>query len=179
MPMMDRCSECAADLDDGEGSVGLCGSCIMREEAETAEVCGHTLTDNDGSEGLCSACADASEQDERELILRVEMGNAAMDEGEDLAFAVEQAAKLMREDYTSGQITDGNGNRCGRWEIGEPNPELSKRAREVVALMLADEEKLTVLAIDREEVETTEEVWSEIRRAFPLTAGISPKDSAT
>ena len=51
------------------------------------------------------------------LTLTIEMGNDAMSCGEDLAEALSHEAERMRDGFTSGHITDANGNHVGYWEI--------------------------------------------------------------
>lgn len=51
------------------------------------------------------------------LTLTIEMGFAAVQDGEDLAGMLEHEAARLRDGFTSGYIRDANGNTAGYWEI--------------------------------------------------------------
>ena len=51
------------------------------------------------------------------LTLTIEMGNDAMQDGRDLAACLAHEAERMEDGFTSGYITDANGNQVGYWEI--------------------------------------------------------------
>jgi hypothetical protein len=51
--------------------------------------------------------------------LNIEMGDDAMQTGDDVADALEFVATRLREGYTSGLIVDVNGNRVGVYKFTE------------------------------------------------------------
>ena len=51
------------------------------------------------------------------LSLTIDMGNDAMQDGTDLADCLRREAQRMEDGFTSGYITDANGNQVGYWEI--------------------------------------------------------------
>ena len=51
------------------------------------------------------------------LQLSIDMGNDAMQDGTDLATALRREAARLEDGFSSGYITDANGNQVGHWEI--------------------------------------------------------------
>ena len=51
------------------------------------------------------------------LTLTIETGNDTMQDGADLADALRREAARLEDGYTSGYITDANGNQVGYWEL--------------------------------------------------------------
>lgn len=55
--------------------------------------------------------------------LNIDLGNAAMAEGEHVAGALRAVADKLEGGYTSGPIIDENGNTAGSFELDESEPE--------------------------------------------------------
>lgn len=51
------------------------------------------------------------------LRLEIEGGNDAMQDGNDMAWALNQVADRLRDGRTAGIIRDDNGNKTGQWEV--------------------------------------------------------------
>lgn len=55
--------------------------------------------------------------------LEIELGNAEMRTGEDVAAVLRNVADLCDNGYTSGPIGDDNGNAVGSWRLDGPEDE--------------------------------------------------------
>ena len=52
-----------------------------------------------------------------EFSLNIELGNDSMEEGEDVAQALEQVTRRVRQGYLSGSVVDANDNNVGEWQF--------------------------------------------------------------
>ena len=52
-----------------------------------------------------------------EFSLNIELGNDSMRDGEDIAWALEQVTRSVRQGYLSGSVVDANGNNVGEWQF--------------------------------------------------------------
>jgi DUF917 family protein len=61
-----------------------------------------------------------------EFTLTIQLGNAAMQTGEDVAEALARVADSLQGGVQSGTIRDVNGNTVGSWDLPELPPEYTE-----------------------------------------------------